>query len=158
MKSATNTDYAQEESSVHGQGEIHQGAAAKPKFVTETIKLGKGNINQRPDERAFDWQGYVKQHPYLTLGLAATGGALLVRLLNPRPSAKKRLINSFASNAAGASRQLGRGISNLAEKPARAATPIKAAMATIVGKAFKTYLKRKLIGTLTPHRKRRLFS
>lgn len=154
MKSADeDAGYAEAESSVRGVGQIERGAVAKPKFVTETIKLD-GSSTARP----FDWQACIKEHPYLTLGLAAGAGMLLVGLLKPRPTAKKRLIKTLGNNVAGASRQLERGIGGLAEKPARVATSVKAAAATMATKALKNYLQRKLINTLTPGRKRRLFS
>lgn len=125
---------------------------AQPKFITEKIKL-----DERKTAWSFDWQACVKDHPYLTLGLAAGAGVLLVSLLKPQPTAKKRLVKTLSNNLAGVSSHLERGVGSLAEQPARIGTSVKAAATTMAGKALKTYLKRRLINTLTPGRKRRMF-
>ena len=148
--------YAQAESFDRQATAPEGGTVAKPKFTTEKIRLGNDDEN-----RSFNWQSCIKDHPYLTIGLAAGAGIMLIGLLKPRHSAKthkKQLIRTLSNNVAGASQQLERGLDGLVAKPARVSTSVKAAAATMAAKALKGYLKRRLINALTLSRKRRLFS
>jgi ElaB/YqjD/DUF883 family membrane-anchored ribosome-binding protein len=132
--------------------EVEQHEAAQSKASPKPIRLESNKSAQ-----SFDWQACVKDHPYLTLGLAAGAGLLLVGLLKPRPSARKNLIKTLGNNFAESSRQLERGIGRLAEKPGQISTSVKAAAATMATRALKTYLKRRIINTFTPGHKRRMW-
>src|SRR5215210_7927401 len=113
------------ELSVRGVKEPGRGAGVQPRAISEAIRGGESKFT-----RLFDWQACVKDHPYLTLGLAVGAGMMLVGLLKPRPAPKKQLVKILSNNMAGASRRIERRVESLAEQPARVGTSIKAAAAT----------------------------
>lgn len=133
-------------------GKDKKNLGAQPRFAIETIKPIKNK-----GVPSFDWQAYVKDHPYLTLGIAAGTGILLASLFKPRLGANKRFAKTTGNYLVEASHLLERRFQRLTEKPVRVGTSMKTAAAAMATKALKTYLKRRIISAFTPGHKRRMW-
>ncbi len=70
--------------------------------ILEDIAKEGDNISQTVEQigerikDTFDWREYVKDSPYITMGVAAGLGFFVSGMLRPRPTPNERIIHSIA--------------------------------------------------------------
>lgn len=75
--------------------------------IRQRIAEGKENISQKVDQigeriqEKLEWREYVKDYPYLALGVAAGLGCLGARILVPRITPIERFMDSIAGDIHG---------------------------------------------------------
>jgi ElaB/YqjD/DUF883 family membrane-anchored ribosome-binding protein len=75
--------------------------------IRQNIAEGKENISQKVDQigerikEKFDWREYVKDSPYLALGVAAGIGYIGSRVLRTRTTPMERIMDSIAGEVRG---------------------------------------------------------